>query len=437
MKKNYFNWLLLSGFLLFSLGFFANFYLARQLVFDEMHTLLQSELTSLQTDLKPLLSPKLQLNKIKPLIGTYTFSNEGYCFLADRKGTILTASDTASFTDRSLLLMDKKDLLPQLLKTDKIVFHSLGQGSTSRLAIGGRIPGTSYSVSVVLPYSGFFKPIQDFTFTLFLIWFISFLLLWFIIIWARQKFYFLFTRLKNYLQRIGLGEELSETDTGLEYLPYFKDELLNLNRVCKHPENSYDYSSLTGLPGNNELQKRLFQLIDLKTPMAVCYADIDNFTSFNQKYGFNKGDSVIRLLGLLITNSLQEFGQPDDLAVHLGADRFVFITSPAKVDAVCSGLIENFDRELPLYYPEEDRKRGYIVSKNRQGEIQKFPFLSLSVAVVTNEKRALIHPLQIGKTASEIRHFLESKQGSNYLKDRRVEDREGIREEKPEENPPA
>ena len=424
MKKNHFYWLIISGFLLFSLGFFANYFLAHQLLFDEMQNILQGELTRISADLRPILLHKKQINKAKSYLSDYYFNSDGYCFLTDSNGKILAASETASFINRTLLILDKKEIIPWLLQINKNNFKALGKGETFRFVAAGKIPNTAYSVAMVLPFSSYQKAVKWFIYKLFLIWFMAFLLLWFLIIWTHQKVDHVLTILNNFLERLGNKEQLQDNDLEFESLPYFKENLLKISNNLIQPEAQLDNNPLTGLLGNNELQKQLFLRIDQKAPMAICYVNIDHFTSFNQRYGFTKGDSIIRLLGLFITNILKESGNSDDFAAHLGADQFVFITTPDKVDLACSSLIENFDREIPFYYPEEDRKRSYILSKNRQGEIKKFPFITVSVAVVTNEKRALIHPLQIGKIASEIKHFLQSKSGSNYMKDRRTEDRE-------------
>ncbi|MCW8860610.1 MAG: response regulator, partial [Deltaproteobacteria bacterium] len=64
-------------------------------------------------------------------------------------------------------------------------------------------------------------------------------------------------------------------------------ELKRLNQLA------LDANPNTGLPGNNSLRNELERVIKQKLPVTVVYADLDNFKSYNDTYGFAKGDDVI------------------------------------------------------------------------------------------------------------------------------------------------
>lgn len=83
-------------------------------------------------------------------------------------------------------------------------------------------------------------------------------------------------------------------------------------------------SPLTGLPGNRLIRRRVETVRASEEPYFLIYADIDNFKSFNDRFGFAHGDIAINGLASV----LGEGG--DACAVecflgHIGGDDFVAI----------------------------------------------------------------------------------------------------------------
>jgi len=178
---------------------------------------------------------------------------------------------------------------------------------------------------------------------------------------------------------------------------------------------------LTGLSGNIEIQTELNHRLVNNKQVAFIYCDIDNFKSFNDVYGFAKGDSAIRLTADIIRDAVQMVGNRDDFIGHIGGDDFVIITTWDKYEAICKLIIEDFDEKIIHLYNENDRKNRYIVTKNRLGQIKKFPIISISLAVVTNEKKNYASYAQIAEVAAEVKKYVKGIKGSNYFKDRRNE----------------
>ena len=130
------------------------------------------------------------------------------------------------------------------------------------------------------------------------------------------------------------------------------------------------------------------------------YVDLDYFKSFNDKYGFLRGDEIIKMTARLLTNSLRSLKSSEVFVGHIGGDDFVFIVPPERLDIVCKEIIKNFDLIVGNFYDEEDRIRGYIESKNRKGHPEKFPVVSVSIAVVSNEYRPVRHIGQVSTIAA-------------------------------------
>ena len=68
---------------------------------------------------------------------------------------------------------------------------------------------------------------------------------------------------------------------------------------------------------------------------------------------------------------------------------------------------------------DEDRVRGYIESKDRKGKLQRFPLLSLSIAVIDLNITRIDHPGEVSATAGELKKAVKKLEGSNYLINRR------------------
>ena len=59
------------------------------------------------------------------------------------------------------------------------------------------------------------------------------------------------------------------------------------------------------------------------------------------------------------------------------------------------------------------------MTSNRQGQIMKFPLISISLAIVSTEIRELISHIQISEIAAELKKKAKTMPGSTYVKDRR------------------
>ena len=202
-----------------------------------------------------------------------------------------------------------------------------------------------------------------------------------------------------------------------------KELLARIRMILRHTERDLEANPLTRLPGNVSILKELSKRIENKSLFAVCYLDLDKFKSYNDKYGFEHGDEVIRETARLLIRATQEHGNRDDFVGHIGGDDFVILTTPDKADALCQKLILDFESLVPSFYNEKDRKNGYIIGKDRQGLEQKVPLLSISIGVVTNESRKIIHVAQIGEIGAELKAYAKSLERSNYVRDRRGVDR--------------
>jgi len=204
-------------------------------------------------------------------------------------------------------------------------------------------------------------------------------------------------------------KDINQFNVGAEIEDGYADSK-GTNRV--HP--------LTNLPDHFFIQQEIDRRLSEGNKTAICYIDLDNFRAYNLRYGYQRGDKLLKFTALIIFDVTRDHGNPNDIVGHLGGDNFVIITTPERYSLVCSKLIENFDQLIPQQYDKEDRKQGYIININRKGEVLKYPIMTLSVAVVTNERRNLAHYAQIDDIANELKQYAQKLNKSDFVVDKRA-----------------
>ena len=130
---------------------------------------------------------------------------------------------------------------------------------------------------------------------------------------------------------------------------------------------------------------------------------------------------AVRIPATIIGKAVADHGSEDDFIGHIGGDDFVVITAPDRYRNLCAAIVETFDKTIAEFYDSKDRKRGHITGEDRQGEKTSFPLATISIAVVTNEKRKSLNHIEFGEAAAEMKELAKAKEGSLYLADRRGE----------------
>ena len=176
---------------------------------------------------------------------------------------------------------------------------------------------------------------------------------------------------------------------------------------------------LTGLPGNVVIANYINGCLLNARIVCVLYCDLDNFKAYNDKYGFTKGDEVI----LFTRDCLVSVAKRDDMGGvfmgHEGGDDFVVVSRYEQWETFAKTFVSLFDKGIHRFYSGTDAHNGYIESVNRRGERQRFPLMSVSVAVVTNKTRDFRSLGEMIQVAAEVKKYVKSIEGSSYTIDRR------------------
>ncbi len=198
-----------------------------------------------------------------------------------------------------------------------------------------------------------------------------------------------------------------------------KELLARIRMILRRTTSDLEANPLTRLPGNISILNELNKRIENNKPFAVCYVDLDKFKAYNDKYGFEHGDDVIRETARILIRSLQNSPRHEDFIGHIGGDDFVVVTDPEAVDQICQSIIQEFDKTVPSFYNSEDNANGFIVGHDRKGQLQKIPLLSVSIGVVNNQTRSIKHVAEIGEIGAELKKAAKAMEKSNYVKDKR------------------
>jgi len=176
---------------------------------------------------------------------------------------------------------------------------------------------------------------------------------------------------------------------------------------------------LSGLPGNITIARYIDDNLSQGKIIAVLYCDLDNFKAYNDKYGFTKGDEAILYTRDCLLSVAKRKDMNEMFVGHEGGDDFVVICPFEFWETFANAFITTFDRGIYQFYNSIDARNGYIESINRRGERQRFPLMSISIAVVTNKTRPFRRHAEMIQVAAEVKKVAKSMDGSCYAIDRR------------------
>jgi diguanylate cyclase (GGDEF)-like protein len=202
--------------------------------------------------------------------------------------------------------------------------------------------------------------------------------------------------------------------------PFGPQELLARVRAkIRRVEVDSSLSPLTRLPGNLAIESELRRRLDAHESFAVLYLDLDNFKAFNDVYGFTHGDEAIQLVARTTVEATRRRGTPSDFVGHIGGDDFIVVTQPDRAEPIAKDVIDEFDRNIRGLYSAKDLRSGYIETRDRRGALNRFPIMTLSIAIVSNDRGQLSNYAQVGETAAELKRYAKSMTGSVYVKEKR------------------
>ena len=180
---------------------------------------------------------------------------------------------------------------------------------------------------------------------------------------------------------------------------------------------------LTGLPGNRIINSNIQKLILTGTLACVMYVDLDRFKVYNDVYGFESGDALIRSTARILNQQAQSHFSETFIG-HIGGDDFLVIAyDPEQEDGIsdtlkkqirgfCRDIIMEFDAQKSVFYNQTDWNRGYLVARDRDGLMRDHPLITLSIAGVAGSVDAYQTVEAFSRYLSELKEIRKQKEGS-------------------------
>jgi GGDEF domain-containing protein len=191
-----------------------------------------------------------------------------------------------------------------------------------------------------------------------------------------------------------------------------------LGVLLQRTERNVAVHPSTRLPGPTEIERAIRERLESGTRFAVCYADLDHFKEFNDRYSYYDGDRVIFILSRILRDVVKGLC-PSGFVGHIGGDDFIMVLPLDMVQDVCSEIVAVFDTLIPFQYSSQDRRAGYFFGKDRRGHLHRVPLMTVSIGIVTNERRRFSHPAEVSELATEMKSYAKTLPGSVFVVDRR------------------
>lgn len=144
--------------------------------------------------------------------------------------------------------------------------------------------------------------------------------------------------------------------------------------------------------------------------------DLDTFKPYNDHYGYQAGDSVIRYTARLLDEATKS---PDEFLGHIGGDDFVALWRPADAEQRMRALLAKFDTGMPCHYDAAARAAGGLYAKDRAGRLCFHPIITLSAGMCHANGQLYDSTNALADTLAECKKVAKAISGSAYHLDRR------------------
>jgi len=198
-----------------------------------------------------------------------------------------------------------------------------------------------------------------------------------------------------------------------------EETLVRLDALIRRADRDLYVHPSTRLPGPPGIEAEIARRMATPETFAVCYADLDHFKEYNDRYSYFDGDRVIRILAKILHDVVKGVCGENGFVGHIGGDDFIFIIPASWIAETCQEIVSIFDALVPFQYSEQDRRAGYYFGKDRRGQLHRVPLMTVSIGIVTNERRHFTHPGQVSELATEMKSYAKTLPGSVFVVDRR------------------
>ncbi len=185
--------------------------------------------------------------------------------------------------------------------------------------------------------------------------------------------------------------------------PFDIEELkLRVQGAIRRSERESLTDPRSGLPAGRLIEEQLRHIIREKD-WALLDMRVNYLEPFKDVYGFVAGDDVLRFTAMLISEVVDELGTTDDFIGHAGSDNFIVITNGEAAPSIKQRVKDRFANEVQTHYNFMDRLQGYMPAPKGNGVVEKVPFMTLSVGIISPNQQSFADIREITELAAEAR----------------------------------
>lgn len=182
------------------------------------------------------------------------------------------------------------------------------------------------------------------------------------------------------------------------------------NLIKKYYEN---VNTITYLLGLNSLENYIKELIENKKDFMIILFDITNFKPYNLKYGFKKGDEVLKFFSSILRTAVANYGSKSEMLFHLEADDFSIVTEKIEIQQMLENIFSLFDSLSEKIYDKEDLLNKFFNYQLENGVELQSPLMKISVGVLKVNKESAKHYAEVLYHAKEILNTAKQKSKQN------------------------
>jgi PleD family two-component response regulator len=157
-----------------------------------------------------------------------------------------------------------------------------------------------------------------------------------------------------------------------------------IHSMIKHFRAHNAPHPVTNLLGHPFIEQEVFSRLNKGEKFSLLWIDINHFRPFNDHYGMDRGNEVLKMTVALIQKVLQSLNLEDSekpFLAHVDGDDFILILPEQKADQLKQELRDQFQEQILKFYSQEERKKGFFYEKGRDQKDQIFPIMNLSMIV--------------------------------------------------------
>lgn len=161
--------------------------------------------------------------------------------------------------------------------------------------------------------------------------------------------------------------------------PFDVEELrLRIQNLIARAERENLVDPRTRLPTGRLIDDHL-QRLRAQPGWRALECKIEAFRPFVDLNGFVAGDDVLKAAARLLREVLDARGAPDDFLGHSANETFLIATAAADLPHLTQELTARFNAEVLTHYGFMDREQGYVLIRDKNGQMVQAPLMSLTV----------------------------------------------------------